>query len=109
MSRQRRPASPILLTDPLDIAFVQWVRTLPRELLPHLARALRAQAERWPAQKAHAAMLKFLRAAGYPDAERRVDKLMQSGLRVVSNKGAGQGQALDRHRQRCSEKEGFRN
>jgi hypothetical protein len=54
-------------------------------------------------------MLKFLRAAGYPDAERRVDKLMQSGLRVVSNKGAGQGQALDRHRQRCSEKEGFRN
>jgi hypothetical protein len=64
MSKKERRKS-IELTDPLEIAFIRWVRTLPREALPDLVRTLQAQAEQWPAQKTRAAMLKFLRAAGY--------------------------------------------
>jgi transcriptional regulator with XRE-family HTH domain len=77
------PGRGVVLTEPLDILFMQWVRTLPLELLPDLARALQALAERRPAQKAHAAMLKFLHAAGYPDAERRAADWVRSGLRGV--------------------------
>ena len=38
-----------MLTEPRDILFMQLVRRLPREVLPHLIMALRAQAERRPA------------------------------------------------------------
>ena len=82
MSRRRRPAS-IVLTDPLDRMFMQWVRTLPLETLPDLARALQARAERWPARQAYVAVLSFLRAIGYPDAERHAAELVRGGLRVV--------------------------
>jgi hypothetical protein len=74
------------VTDPSEIVFLRWVRTLPESSLPDLRRAMRALAEQRPAEKAHATVLKFLLAAGYPDAERRVDKLMRSGVRVVDER-----------------------
>lgn len=84
MSKKPKPI-PILVTDPSEIAFIQWVRTLPQELLPDLTMALQAYAT-GPPWKARAALLEFLRAAGYPDAQRRVDKLMRSNLQVVSER-----------------------
>jgi transcriptional regulator with XRE-family HTH domain len=70
---------------PAEIAFLRWVRTLPRELLPDLLVAMQAYAA-GPPWKARALMLEFLLAAGYPDAERRIDKLMRSGLQVVDER-----------------------
>jgi len=78
----KKPKS-IVLTDPLDIAFMRWVNTLPLEVLPYLSMALRAIAERWPARQAYVAVLTFLRAVGFPDAERRAADRVRSGLRVV--------------------------
>ena len=78
-----KPTLRLVLTEPLDIMFMQWVRTLPMETLPDLARALQAIAERWPAREAHAAVLTFLRAVGYPDAKRRAADWVRSGMRVV--------------------------
>jgi len=70
----------------MEIAFLRWVRTLPRESLPHLAKALQAQAERWPAAKTHAAVLKFLLAAGYPDASDKAADLVRAGWQVVGER-----------------------
>ena len=67
----------------MEIAFLRWVRTLPRESLPDLKRALQAQAERWPAEKAHAAVLAFLLAAGYPDASDKAAEMVRAGWQVV--------------------------
>ena len=80
MSKKRKP---LVLTDPLDIEFLQWVKTLPPESLPDLSRMLQALAKRWPAEETRAAALTFLRGAGYPDAERRYARFVRRGLRVV--------------------------
>jgi hypothetical protein len=58
----KKPKS-IVLTEPRDIAFIQWARTLPQAALPDLIKVLQAISERWPVEKAYAAALKFLRAA----------------------------------------------
>jgi len=78
----KKPKS-IVLTDPLDIAFMRWVNTLPLEVLPDLSMALQAIAERWPARQAYVAVLTFLRAVRYPDAEHHAAELVRGGLRVV--------------------------
>ena len=80
MSKKHKP---VMVTDPMEIAFLRWVRTLPREALPDLKRALQAQAERWPAAETHAAVLKFLLAAGYPDASDKAAKMVRAGWQVV--------------------------
>ena len=77
----KKPKS-VLVTDPMEIAFLRLVRTLPPELLPDLKRALRAQAERWPAAEMHAAVLKFALAAGYPDASDKAADLVRAGWQV---------------------------
>ena len=74
------------MTDPLEIAFLRWVRTLPPESLPDLRRAMRALAEQRPAEKAHAAVLKFLLAAGYPDASDKAAELVRAGWQVVGER-----------------------
>jgi hypothetical protein len=73
----KKPKS-IVLTDPLDIAFMRWVNTLPLEVLPDLSMALQAIAERWPARQAYVAVLTFLRAVRYPDAERHAAELVRA-------------------------------
>jgi hypothetical protein len=47
---------------------------------------LQAQGERWPAEKAHAAVLKFLLAAGYPDASDKAAKMVRAGWQVVGER-----------------------
>jgi hypothetical protein len=47
---------------------------------------MQAQAERWPAAKTHAAMLKFLLAAGYPDASDKAAKMVRAGWQVVGER-----------------------
>jgi hypothetical protein len=74
------------VTDPSEIVFLRWVRTLPPESLPDLRRAMRALAKPWPAEKAHAAVLKFLLAAGYPDASDKAAELVRAGWQVVGER-----------------------
>ena len=81
----KKPKS-VIVTDPGEVASIQWVRTQPRESLPDLAKAFQAQAERWPAEKAQAAVLKFLRAAGYPDASDKAADLVRAGWQVVGER-----------------------
>jgi hypothetical protein len=75
-----------VLTEPREIAFLRWVGTLPQESLPDLERMMRALAERRPAKKAHAAVLKFLLSAGYPDASDKAAKMVRAGWQVVGER-----------------------
>jgi hypothetical protein len=74
------------VTDPSEIVFLRWVRTLPESSLPDLRRAMRALAEQRPAEKAHATVLNFLLAAGYPDASDKAAELVRAGWQVVGER-----------------------
>jgi hypothetical protein len=47
---------------------------------------MRALAEQRPAEKAHATVLKFLLAAGYPDASDKAAELVRAGWQVVGER-----------------------
>jgi hypothetical protein len=66
----RKKPGAVIVTDPLERAFLAVLRGLPPEALEDLTEAMRAMDERRPAQEQRAAWLTFFERGGYLDPQR---------------------------------------
>ena len=85
----KKPLEPFIVSDPMDLAFLHVVRSLPPGSLVDLAKAMRMTVKHAPAHKTRAAWCRFYQAAGYPQTEwrQRADQIMTSGIAaLVRNK-----------------------
>ena len=75
--RTKKPPKPVIVTDPVELAFLRIVRSVSLEEQADFAEAVRLMAQHRPAQEQRAGWLRFFQNAGYLDPQERAAGMMR--------------------------------